>query len=121
MAFSKRHGILFANFLQNLKKHTVAPRPDNSAKDSSADLKFKQFSQKYADNLVKDNSTNNSDRRSRANVLRACQQRVGLYTKLRAGYRRDAATRRRARSAPTGDLKPRNHPTSDFFLRTSVL
>ena len=35
----------------------------------------------------------NSDRRSRANVLRACQQRVGLYTKIRAGYRREAATR----------------------------
>ena len=32
----------------------------------------------------------NSDRRSRANVLRACQQRVGLYTKIRAGYRREA-------------------------------
>ena len=35
----------------------------------------------------------NCDRRSRANVLRACQQRVGLYTKIRAGYRRKAATR----------------------------
>ena len=35
----------------------------------------------------------NSDRRSRANVLRASQQRVGLYTKIRAGYRREAATR----------------------------
>ena len=36
----------------------------------------------------------NSDRRSRANVLRACQQRVGLYTKVRAGYRRDARVAR---------------------------
>ena len=35
----------------------------------------------------------NSDRRSRANVLRACQQRVGLNTKFRAGYQRKAATR----------------------------
>ena len=63
-------------------------RPDNSAKDNSADLKFRQFSQKYADN-----SANSSDRRSRANVLRACHQRVGLYTKFRAGYRRKAARR----------------------------
>ena len=68
-------------------------RPDNSAKDNSADLKFRQFSQKYADNSARDNSANNGDRRSRANVLRACQQRVGLYTKFRAGYRREAATR----------------------------
>ena len=34
----------------------------------------------------------NSDRRSRTNVLRACKQRAGLNTKLRAGYRREAAT-----------------------------
>ena len=53
-------------------------RPDNSAKDNS----------------VKDNSANKSDRRSRANVLRACQQRVGLYTKFRAGYRGDARVAR---------------------------
>ena len=63
-------------------------RPDNSA-----DLKFRQFSQNYADNSAKDNSANNWDRRSRANVLRACQQRVGIYTKFTAGYRREAATR----------------------------
>ena len=60
-------------------------RPDNSATDNSADLKFRQFSQNYADNSAKDNSANNWDRRNRANVLRACQQRVGLYTKFRAG------------------------------------
>ena len=66
----------------------MSPRPDNSAKDNSADLKLRQFSQKYADN-----SANSSDRRSRANVFRACQQRVGLYTKFRAGYCRKAATR----------------------------
>ena len=47
---------------------------DNSAKDNSADLKFRQFSQKYADNSTRDNSANNSDRRSRPNVLRACLQ-----------------------------------------------
>ena len=35
----------------------------------------------------------NSDRRSRANVLQACHQRVGLYTKFRADYRRQAAKR----------------------------
>ena len=64
------------------------PRPDNSAKGNSADLKFRLFSQKYADN-----SANKSDRRSRANVLRACQQSVRLYTKFRAGYCRKAATR----------------------------
>ena len=39
----------------------------------------------------------NSDRRSRANVLRAFQQRVGLYIKFRAGYRREAATRLKPR------------------------
>ena len=33
----------------------------------------------------------NSDRRSRASVLRARQQRVGLNTKFRAGYRCKAA------------------------------
>ena len=69
------------------------PRPDNSARDYLADLKFRHFSQKYADNSARDNSANNSHRRSRANVLRACQQRVGLYTKFRAGYCREAATR----------------------------
>ena len=56
-------------------------RPDSSTKDNSADLKFRQFSQKYADN-----SANNSDRGSRANVLRACLQMVGLYSKFRAIY-----------------------------------
>ena len=68
----------------------LTTRPDNSAKDNSADLKFRQFSQKYADNSARDNSANNSDRRSRANVLRACQHRLGLYTKFRAGYCGDA-------------------------------
>ena len=62
-------------------------RSDNSATDNSADLKFRRFSQKYADSSAKDNSANTSDRRSRANVLRACQQRIGLYKKLRGGYR----------------------------------
>ena len=66
---------------------------DNITKDNSADLKFRQFSQKYAENSATDNSANNSDRRSRANVMRACQQRVGLYMKFRAGYRREGATR----------------------------
>ena len=65
-------------------------RPDNSATDNSADLKFRQFNQKYANNLAKDNSAINIDRHSRANVLRACQQTLGLYTKLRASYRRVA-------------------------------
>ena len=32
-------------------------------------------------------------RRSRANVLQACQQRVELNTKFRAGYRHQTATR----------------------------
>ena len=57
-------------------------RPDNSVKDNSADLKFRQFSQKYAESSAKDNSANNGDRRSRSNVLQACQHRVGFYTKL---------------------------------------
>ena len=35
--------------------------PDNSAKDNSADLKFGQFSQKYADNSARGISANNSD------------------------------------------------------------
>ena len=39
------------------------PRPDNSATDNSADLKFRQFSQNYVDNSAKDNSANNCDRR----------------------------------------------------------
>ena len=47
-------------------------RPDNSAKDNLANLKFKQFSQNYADNWARDQSANNNDRRSRSNVLRAC-------------------------------------------------
>ena len=57
-------------------------RPDNSAKDNSADLKFRQFSQKYADNSARDNSANNNDRRSRAYVLRACLQRVRTHYKI---------------------------------------
>ena len=73
-------------------------RPDNSAKDNSADLKF---SQKYAENSAKDNSTNNSDHRSRANVLRACQQSVGLYTKFRAGYLKPATLNRVITPIPT--------------------
>ena len=44
--------------------------------------------------LFNKHNEQNSDHRIRANVLRACQQRVGLNTKFRAGYR-----------APTGDLK----------------
>ena len=43
--------------------------------------------------LINKHNEQNSDRRSRANVLRACQQRVGLNTKFRAGYCRKAATR----------------------------
>ena len=39
-----------------------------------------------------DSSSNNSDRRSHANVLRACQQRLELYTKFRADNSREAAT-----------------------------
>ena len=42
--------------------------------------------------LLNKRNEQNSDRRSRANVLRACQQRVGLNTKFRAGYRRKART-----------------------------
>ena len=72
---------------------TFWPRPDKSVKDNSANLKFRQFSQNYPENSARDNSINNSDRRSRDSVLRACQQRVGVYTKFRAGYRREAATR----------------------------
>ena len=80
--------VIFHNRVNEKKRETCVSRPDNSAKDNSADLKFRQFSQKYADN-----SANTSDRRSRANVLQACLQRVGLYTKLRAGYCCEAATR----------------------------
>ena len=43
----------------------------------------------------------NSDPRSRANVLRACHQRVGFNTKFRAGYCRKAATRAAARPPVT--------------------
>ena len=50
------------------------PRPDNSVKDNSADLKFRQCSHKYADNSARDDSSNDSDRRGRANVLRVCQK-----------------------------------------------
>ena len=42
--------------------------------------------------LFNKHNEQNSDRRSRANVLRACQQKVGLKPKFRAGYRREAAT-----------------------------
>ena len=69
-------------------------RPDNSAKDNSTNLKFRHFSQKCADKSAKDNSASNSDRRNRTNVLRACQQRVGLFTKFRADYRREARVAR---------------------------
>ena len=50
---------------------------------------------RQAENFPLSNKHNeqNSDRRSRANVLLACQQRLGLVTKFRAGYRRKAATR----------------------------
>ena len=48
----------------------------DSAKDNSADLKFRQFSQKYAENSARDNSANNSDCRSRANVLRICKDSI---------------------------------------------
>ena len=43
--------------------------------------------------LFKKHNKQNSDRRIGANALRACQQRVGLYTKFRAGYRHKAAER----------------------------
>ena len=87
-------------------------RPDNSATDNSADLKIRQFNQKYADNSAKDNSANNIDCRSRANVLRACQQRVGLYTKFRASYRREARIAR-----PPATLNQEITPVPIFFLR----
>ena len=48
--------------------------------DEFMDLLFKQHKLKLQ----------NSDHRSRANVLRLFQQRVGHYTKFRAGYRREA-------------------------------
>ena len=66
----------------NIYKGMNKLRPDNSAKDNSADLKLRQLSQKYADSSARDNSANYSDHRSRANELRACQQRVGLYKNL---------------------------------------
>ena len=87
-------------------------RPDNSAKDNSANLKFRQFrqfSQNYADNSARDNSANNSDSRSRANMLRACHQRVGLYTKDRAGYRRVVR--------PPATLNREISPIPIFFFR----
>ena len=37
-------------------------------------------------------SSQKTHRRRRTNVLRACQQRVGFYTKCRAGFRREAVT-----------------------------
>ena len=79
--------------------------------------------------LFKKHNEQNSDRRSRANVLRACQQNVGLNTNFKAGYRREAATRaqrRRARSSPPATLKrtvlywtvffPPLHDFWDFFF-----
>ena len=92
---------------QKHKKY-LTPRPDNSAKDNSADLKFRQFSQKYADNSARDNSANNSDRRSRELANRGPDSIQNLEPVI-------AAKRRRAPSAPTGDLKPRNSSNSDFF------
>ena len=65
-------------------------------------LKFRQFSQNYADNSAKDSSANNSDRCSRANMLRSLEHVI-------------AAT-------PTGVIKPRNNSNSDFFsVESSVL
>ena len=55
--------------------------------------------------LFNKHNEQNSDRRNRANVLRACQQRVGLNTKFRAGYRRKAATRaQRAHRRPRTEM-----------------
>ena len=40
----------------------------------------------YCRRKQKKTKQRNSDRRNRANVLRACQQRVGLYTKIRTMF-----------------------------------
>ena len=77
---------------QNEKSNPFVPKLFNSFSDWSIYeptnyyINFLLFKQKKT-------KQQNSDRRSRANVLRACQQRVRLYTKIRAGYRREAATR----------------------------
>ena len=82
----------------NLWDEMVIAHPDISAKDNSADLKIRQFSQKYANTKLNAN------------------------TKFKADYRREAAKWRRAHSAPTGDLKPRNNSNSHYFsFESSVL
>ena len=70
---------------QNVKSVPFVPKLFNSISDwsncepTNYCIYFLLFKQKKT-------KQQNSDRRSRANVLRACQQRVGLYTKIRAGY-----------------------------------
>ena len=61
----------------------------SSTRDVSTDMKLRRFSQKYADN-----TTNNSDRRSRAKMLQACQDSLGICTKFRAGIMRQPSVPR---------------------------
>ena len=78
-----------SHLYQNEKSVLFVPKLFNSISDwsncepMSYYINFLLFKQKKT-------KQQNSDRRSRANVLRACQQRLGLYTKIRAGYSREA-------------------------------
>ena len=88
--------------IQNSPIQNSPEKYENERKKQSDTKQFEKQSQliivltsRQAENcpLLNKRNEQNSDRRSRANVLRACQQRVGLNTKFRAGYRRKAATR----------------------------
>ena len=74
--------------------------------------------QKYADLSARDNSVNSSDHHSRINVLRACQQRSGLYAKFRSGYRREAAMRA---ARPLAILSQEITPIPIFSFESTVL
>ena len=71
-----------------LNKKTVRYKTDGKTVRSN-----NCFSKPVGQKVFNKHERQNSDCRSRANVLRACQQRVGLYTKIIAGYRHKAATR----------------------------
>ena len=87
--------------IQNSPIQKSPEKYENEQKKQSKAKLFEKHSQlkivltsRRAENcpLFNKHNEQNSDHRSRANVLRACQQRVGLNTKFRAGYHRKAAT-----------------------------
>ena len=63
-------------------------KKQSNTKQSEKQSQIIVLTSRQAENCPLFNKPNekNSDSRSRANMLRACQQRVGIKTKFRAGY-----------------------------------